>query len=443
MRLKIVIVGAIAGGATVASQIRRAVPTADIHLFGRERQIGYGTCGLPYVIGDVIDDKRKVGGPSPQKFAESRDIHVYTAHEVIAIHREKKVIEVKDLETGEILTQHYDKLILSPGTQARVPDYPGQASIPLFTLKSYADMENVLAFVKEHQPTSCAVIGSGFVGMEVAENLVHRGIQTTMISRGDRVMNMMDAEISERLHAELQQQGVQLRFQDEVERIEGSLLYLKSGGTIEADFVMASIGASIENTLAKEAGLSIGTTHGVKVNAYMQTEDPHIYVIGDAAECTDGVTGKPRNVRLAWHAHRQAYIVARHLAGDSIALHGLLGTTIIKVFSQTAAMTGLSKEQLDEQNIAYETATYEGKTNAGYYPDCGQLYMHVHYCPTTRSILGAHAIGTKGVDKRIDVLTTAMFGKLTIDDLAALELAYSPPYSSPKDPINMIGYKAT
>lgn len=440
--MKVVIIGAIAGGATIASQIRRAVPTSEIHLFGRERQIGYGTCGLPYVVGGMIDEKRKVGGPSPQKFADSRDIHVHTLHEVVAIHRETKTIDVKNIETGELFSETYDKLILSTGTKARVPNFPGQSSIPLFTLKNYADMETVLQFLDEQKPTSCAVIGGGFVGVEVAENLVHRGMKTTLISRGERVMNMMDPEISERLHNELEQNGVQLILQDEIERIDGSLLYLKGGDTVEADFIMASIGASIENSLAVEAGLPIGTTQGVIVNEFMQTEDPHIYVIGDAAECTDAITGKPKNVQLAWHAHRQSYVVARHLAGNPIALNGLFGTTIIKVFSQTAAMTGLSKEQLDKQDIAYETATYEGRTNAGYYPDCGHLYMHVHYDPTTRKILGAHAVGTKGVDKRIDVLATAMLGNLTIDDLAAIELAYSPPYSSPKDPVNMIGYKA-
>ena len=440
--MKIIVVGAVAGGSTVASQIRRAVPEAKITLIGRDQEIGYGTCGMPYVIGGIIDDKEKVRGPNPETFGEKRDINTLTRHEVIAVDRHAKTVEVRNLETGDIFTEPYDKLILSPGGYSRIPEFKGLGDLPLLALKNYADMEYIIDYIDREKPKSCAIIGGGFIGIELAENFIHKGIKTALIERNDRVMKVMDYEVTDVLNAEMKENGVDLYFNDAIERIEGKKLIMKNGVNIDVDFIAASVGIIPDTILAEEAGLSIGSTHGIIVNEYMQTDDPDIYAIGDVAECTDWFTGKPKRVQLAWHAHRQAYIVASHLGGNPVKINGFLGTTITKLFSLTAGMTGHSEKSLTDEGIAFETVTHSGRTNAGYYPDHGTILLRVHYDRDSRLILGAQAVGDKGVDKRIDVIATAIMGKMTVDDLSALELSYSPPYSSPKDPVNMIGYKA-
>ena len=440
--MKIIIVGAVAGGSTVASQIRRALPEAEITLIGRDREIGYGTCGMPYVIGGLIDDKAKVRGPNPETFGKQRDINILTGHEVTTIDRQTKTVTIRNLDTNETFTKPYDKLILSPGGYSRIPEFKGLGDMPLLTLKSYADMENILAYIEQEKPQSCAVIGGGFIGIELAENFMQKGIKTALIERNDRVMKVMDYEVTDILNEEMKKNGVDLYFSDAIERIEGNNLIMKNGVNIEVDFIAASVGITPDTSLAEGAGLSIGSTDGIIVNGYMQTDDPDIYAIGDVAECTDWFTGKPKRVQLAWHAHRQAYIVASHLGGNPIKINGFLGTTITKLFSLTAGMTGHSEKSLSDEGIAFDTVTHNGRTNAGYYPDHGTILLRVHYDRHSRLILGAQAVGDKGVDKRIDIIATAIMGKMTVDELSALELSYSPPYSSPKDPVNMIGYKA-
>ena len=440
--MKIVIIGAVAGGSTVASQIKRAIPNSAITLIGRDREIGYGTCGMPYVIGGIIDEKKKVSGPSPIHFSEKRDIRTLVRHEVVTIDRANKTVEVINLETEETFTEKYDKLILSPGGRSRIPEIKGIGDLPLLNLKNYADMEKIIEYIETESPKSCAIIGGGFIGIELAENFIHKGIKTALIERNDRVMKVMDYEITDILNEEMKNNGVDLYLNDSIERIEGKKLIMKNGVSIEADFIVASIGIIPNTSLAVEAGLTIGSTNGIVVNDYMQTSDPDIYAIGDVAECKDWFTGKPKRVQLAWHAHRQAFIVASHLGETPVKLNGFLGTSITKLFSLTAGMTGHSAKSLQEEGIDFQTVTHEGRTNAGYYPDHGTITLRVHYDRQTRLILGAQAVGDKGVDKRIDVIATAIMGKMTVDDLAALELSYSPPYSSPKDPVNMLGYKA-
>lgn len=440
--MKIIIVGAVAGGATVASQIRRTVPNAEITLIGMEEKIGYGTCGLPFVIGGMIDEPRKVAGPNPERFSDGKGIDVLTSHEVLSIDRTNQTIQVRNLKTGLEFTEQYDKLILSTGETSRLPNYEGIDTIPFFTLKNYNDMKKIMAHLDAKQPKSVTIIGSGFIGIELAENFIFRGLKTSVLIRGDYVMSAMDPEISTVLYDEMEMNGVQLYTQTEIQQIDGNKLILNNGQTLETDLLIASIGTIPNTSLASEAGLSIGETKGVAVNDYLQTDDPNIYAIGDIAECKDWVTGKPKRVQLAWHAHRQAFIVASHLANHPVKLNPFLGTTITKLFSLSAGMTGLSEKELQAEKLDYETAIYEGRTNAGYYPDSGKILLRVHYDRKTRQILGAQAVGNKGVDKRMDVIVTAIMGNLSIDDLAALELSYSPPYSSPKDPVNMIGYKA-
>lgn len=440
--MKIIVVGAVAGGSTVASQIRRSVPESEITLIGRDREIGYGACGMPYVIGGLIDDKTKVKGPDPESFSEQKDINTLTGHEVTAIDRDAKTVAVINLDTKETFTKPYDKLILSPGGYSRIPEIKGLGDLPLFTLKTYSDMDDILAYIEREKPQSCAIIGGGFIGIELAENFILKGMKTTLIERNDRVMKVMDYPVTDVLNEELKKNGVDLYFNDAIDRVEGNNLIMKNGFNIEVDFVAASVGIIPDTALAEDAGLSIGSTKGIIVNEYMQTNDPDIYAIGDVAECKDWFTGKPKRVQLAWHAHRQAYIVASHLGGNPVKINGFLGTSITKLFSLTAGMTGHSEQSLNDEGIEFDTVTHNGRTNAGYYPDHGTILLRVHYDRHSRLILGAQAVGDKGVDKRIDVIATAIMGKMTVDDLSALELSYSPAYSSPKDPVNMIGYKA-
>ncbi|QUW24072.1 CoA-disulfide reductase [Sporosarcina sp. Marseille-Q4063] len=440
--VKVVVIGAVAGGSTVASQIRRVLPNAEITLIGREKKIGYGTCGLPYVIGGLIEDETKVGGPSPHKFGEKRDISMLTRHEATSIDRESKTVEIQNLDTDEIFTRSYDKLILSTGGKSRVPEIKGLGKLPLITLKSYTDMEYILKFIEREKPKSCAIIGGGFIGIELAENFRRLGLKTAIIERNDRVMKAMDKDISDILYKEMVDNGVEFYFNDGIERVEDTKLIMKNGMNFEVDFIAASIGIIPNTSLAESIGLTIGETKGIVVNDYMQTNDPDIYAIGDVAETSDWHTGKPKRVQLAWHAHRQAYIVASHLSENPVKINGFLGSTITKLFSLTAGMTGHSEQSLTDEGIEFETVTYQGRTNAGYYPDHGTIDLRVHYDRNSRLLLGGQAVGDKGVDKRIDVIATAMMGNMTVDDLAALELSYSPPYSSPKDPVNMLGYKA-
>ncbi|WP_172369903.1 CoA-disulfide reductase [Sporosarcina jiandibaonis] len=440
--MKVVVIGAVAGGSTVSSQIRRVLPNAEITLIGLEGKIGYGTCGLPYVIGGLIEDETKVSGPSPDRFGEKRNITTLTRHEVTSINRKAKTVEVQNLETDEVFTLSYDKLIMSTGGKSRIPEIKGLGKLPLITLKSFTDMEKILKFIEREKPSSCAIMGGGFIGIELAENFRRLGLQTALIERNDRVMKAMDKELSDILYKEMADNGVEFYFNDEIERVEGKKLIMKNGMNFEVDFIAASIGIIPNTALAESIGLTIGETEGIVVNDYMQTNDPDIYAIGDVAETSDWHTGKPKRVQLAWHAHRQAYIVASHLSEKPVKINGFLGTTITKLFSLTAGMTGHSEQSLIDEGIEFETVTYQGRTNAGYYPDHGTIALRIHYDRNSRLLLGGQAVGNKGVDKRIDVIATAIMGNMTVDDLAALELSYSPPYSSPKDPVNMLGYKA-
>lgn len=440
--MKIIVVGAVAGGPTVASQIHRTIPEAEIIVIGRDAEVGYGTCGMPYVISGVIEEKRKVKGVNPEKFGAERDINMLTLHEVTAINREAKTVDIQNVKTNETFTQAYDKLILSTGGQSRIPDIKGLGNLPLLNLRTYADMEKILTYLDEEKPKSCAIIGGGFIGVELAESFIKRGIKTRLIERNERVMKVMDPEITAVIDEEMRKHGVEFYFNDAIERVEGKRLIMNNGIDFEVDFIAASVGVVKNVDIAEEIGLTVGPTKGLVVNDYMQTNDPDIYAIGDIAECKDWFTGKPKNVQLAWHAHRQSFIVASHLSGKPVKLNGLLGATITKIFTITAAMTGHSAKSLTDEGIDFDTVIHKGRTNAGYYPEHGMITLLVHYDKNTRLILGGQAVGDMGVDKRIDVITTAIMGKMTVDDLAALELSYSPPFSSPKDPVNMLGYKA-
>lgn len=439
---KIIIVGAVGGGATAAGQLRFYNKDAVIKIFDRDSVMSYAACGTPYVIGEVIEDEETLLMADPEQFKEKRNIEVHLMHEVTGIDCKQKNIQVKNLETGETFLESYDKLILSPGGTAIVPEIKGSETADIFSLRSYNDMLSIKQYIQSQNPQSCTISGGGFIGLEMAENIKELGIDVHLVHKSDYIMSILDEDISREIEKELLLNEVHLQTNVHITEIDKRSQTLSNGEILETDFIIMSIGLSPNVSLAKDAGLEIGKTGGIVTNDYMQTNDPMIYAIGDASENFDFVTGEPKRVPLAWPAHRQAYIAAKHINGEAISKKGLLGTSIVKIFGLTAAMTGLNENKLRALEIPSVSLVHNGNSNAEYYPDHGKLKLKIHYDPDSRKIFGAQCLGTKGVDKRIDVIATAMYAGLTIDDLQALELCYAPPYSSPKDPVNMVGYKA-
>ena len=439
---KIVIVGAVAGGATVASQIRYYDKEAQIVMYEQDETMSYGACGMPYFIGGEITDESSLIAATPEKFKKEKNIDVRLKHRVININRNQKTVEVLNLETQQTFEESYDVLILSPGGKPIIPKTPGLDSTTMFTLRNFSDMKKINHYIKTEQPKSCVIVGAGFIGLEMAENLANLGINVSIVEKSPQVMNIMDPDSSALVEKELLEHGVKLFKGNFITKADGQHLDLDLGEKLQADFILMSVGVSPSTELEEKAQLTIGETRGIVTNEYLQTNDPSIYAIGDAAENIDFITGDAKRVPLAWPAHRQAYIVARHITGDNIPFKGLLGTSICKVFTQSVAITGLNEATLIERHMKYESVVQTAHSNAGYYPDHAKIFMKIHYDSLTRKVLGAQVVGGKGVDKRIDVLVTAIYAGLTMDDLQALELAYAPPYSSPKDPVNMAGYRA-
>ncbi len=439
---KVIIVGAVGGGATAAGQLRFYDKEMSITVYDRDSTMSYAACGTPYVIGEVIEDETSILMADPEQFQQKRNIDVKLEHEVVEILRPEKKIHVRNLKTGDEFHDSYDALILSPGGSAIMPDIEGSQKSHVFTLRSYGDMQAIHSYIQSEKPSHCVVSGAGFIGLEMAENLKHLGLEVDIVHKSSAILSILDEELSQLLHAELEKNGVQVHTETVIEKIDDRNVHLSNGKSLETDFVIMSIGLKPNTELAETAGLSIGETGGIRTNDFMQTDDESIYAIGDASENFDFITGDPKRVPLAWPAHRQAFLVAQHITGNPIAKKGLLGTSALKVFSLDAAMTGLTETAIKEKGLTARTVSHTGNSNAGYYPDHEKLTLKVHYNPETRQILGAQCVGGKGVDKRIDVIATAIYGGLTVDDLQALELCYAPPFSSPKDPVNMIGYKA-
>lgn len=439
---KVIIIGAVGGGATVAGQLRFYERELDITVYDRDSTMSYAACGTPYVIGDVIQDERSILMADPEQFRTKRNIDVKLEHEVVEIRRIAKEVRVRDMNSGTEFTDSYDALILSPGGSAIMPEITGIDKKHVFTLRSYGDMQAIQHYIDNNKPERCVISGAGFIGLEMAENLKHLGLEVDIVHKSDAILSILDKDLSGLLHEELENNGVRVHTETVIEEITDHEIRLSSGQAMKADLIIMSIGLKPNTELAESAGLSTGKTGGICTNDFMQTDDEAIYAIGDASENSDFITGEPKRVPLAVPAHRQAFIAARHITGHPIAKKGLLGTSILKVFQLDAAMTGLTETAIEEQGLRAKTVIHRGNSNAGYYPDHEKLTLKVHYDPDTRKILGAQCVGGKGVDKRIDVIATAIFGGLTVDDLQALELCYAPPFSSPKDPVNMIGYKA-
>ena len=439
---KIVIVGAVAGGATVASQTRYYDKESQIVIFEQDEVMSYSACGMPYFIGGEISDESSLIAATPEKFKKEKNIDVHLKHRVTSINRQLKMVEVLNLETQQSFEESYDVLILSPGGTPFIPKTPGLESTKMFTLRNFNDMEKINHYIKTEQPKSCVIVGAGFIGLEMAENLVNIGLTVSIVEKSQQVMNIMDADSSALVEDELLEHGVSLYKGNFITKVNGTHIELDLGEKLQGDFILMSVGVTPSTELAEKAQLAIGETRGIVTNEYLLTNDPSIYAIGDAAENIDFITGDAKRVPLAWPAHRQAFIVAKHITGENIPFKGLLGTSICKVFTQSVALTGLNEKTLSDRQMNFESISQTSYSNAGYFPDHAKIFMKIHYDSVTRKVLGAQVVGGKGVDKRIDVLATAIYAGLTMDDLQALELAYAPPYSSPKDPVNMAGYKA-
>lgn len=446
MSKKIVIVGGVAGGATAAARLRRLDEASHIVLVEKGEYISFANCGLPYYIGETIQNREALLVQTVEGMSKRFNLDIRNLSEAVNINREQKYVQIKNLRTGELYEETYDTLILSPGAMPIRPAIPGiEETAHLFTLRNIPDTDRIKAYVDEQKPKKAAVIGGGFIGIEMAENLHQRGIDVTLIEMANQVMAPLDYEMAAILHRHLQDKGVQLLLGDGVHSFtnHGKKIMLASGREIETDMVVLSIGVKPESTLAKEAGLALGERGGIRVNEFLQTSDPSIYAIGDAIEVTDYIHQQPTMIPLAWPANRQGRMVANNIYGKKEAYAGTLGTSIVKVFDYTVATAGSNEKVLQRYNIPYQTIHIHPGSHAGYYPGACPIALKLLFAPDTGRILGIQGVGIDGVDKRIDVVATAIKGGLTVYDLPDLELAYAPPYSSAKDPVNMLGYVAS
>ena len=426
------IIGGVAGGATVAARLRRMDEKANIILLERGKYVSYANCGLPYYIGDTINNREKLFVQTAKGFTDRFRIDIRTEQEVTAIRPDKKEVEIKNLSTGETYTETYDKLVLSPGAEPLRPGIEG------IGIKNYVNTEN---------PKRAIVVGGGFIGLEMAENLYDLGIQVDVVEMANQVMAPLDFSMAAIVHRQLTDKGVGLHLEDGVSRFEekdgGVTVHLRSGKQIATDMVLLSIGVRPETKLAKDAGLAIGERGGIAVNDYMQTSDADIYALGDAVEVRHLVTGQPALIPLAGPANKQGRIVADNIVfGNKKKYPGSIGTSIAKVFDLTVAAAGANAKLLQQNNIPYISSYTHGASHAGYYPGAVPLSIKILFAPENGKLLGAQIVGFNGVDKRIEMLAQVIQRGGTVHDLAELEHAYAPPYSSAKDPVNMAGFVA-
>jgi len=447
MSKKVIIVGGVAGGASAAARLRRLDEKAHIILIERGPYISYANCGLPYFIGDVIPQKESLFVITSSVFSKRFRVDVRTNQEVIKINRTQKEVEILDRAKNITYKEKYDVLVLSPGAEPIRPPIEGIDLEGVFTLRTVNDAENIKEFINTRKVQNTAIIGAGAIGIEVAENLNLKGITVTLIDMLNQVLPFLDPEMSYYVIEHLKEKGIKVLLGKKLLKIikvdKGLKLILDSGEEIICDMVLLSIGVKPEVKLAKEAGLEIGPHGGIKVNEYLQTSDPYIYAVGDAIEVKEFITGEETTIPLAGPANRQGRIVADNICGRKVPYRGTLSTVILKVFDLTVAASGANEKTLKMKNITYEKIYLHPFNHATYYPGATQMHIKVLFDLNNGNILGAQIIGKNGVDKRIDVLATSIRGEMTVYDLQYLDLAYSPPYGSGKDPINMIGFIAT
>ncbi len=440
--MKTLIIGGVAGGASTAARLRRLNDSAEIIIFERSSNISFANCGIPYYCGDIIKEKSALELLTPQKIKEILNIDARVNSEVIKINRNKKILTIKETTTGKEYEEKYDKLVLSMGAKPIKPPIPGMNSNKIYTVRNLDDAEKIKNIIQNSGNRTAAVIGAGYIGLEMAENLKHTGIDVTVIEKSPQILNNVDPEIACQLQGHLEEKGVNLLLNEAVssfKETEKLVISLESGKQIQTDFAVLSIGVTPESDLAKDAGLEIGQYGGIKVNEYLQTSDKDIYAVGDVIEVKDFVCGKEAQIPLAGPANRQGRTAAENIAGIPTKYNTTLGTSILKLFDLTVGMTGGNEKLIKKQNIPYLRAYAQAFSNAEYYPEFTPITIKLIFSPEDGKILGAQVIGKKGVDKRTDVIATAItFGK-TVKDLVNLELSYAPPFSSAKDPVNIAG----
>ncbi len=444
--MKLVIVGGVAGGASAAARARRLSEKTDIILFERGPDVSFANCGLPYHIGGEIQRRDKLLIVTPERLRTRFNLDVRTRSSVEAVDRQAKKIRVRELDSGREYEESYDTLILSTGAAPLRPPIPGIDSPGIFTLRNLQDMDRIKEIV-DQGIKQAVVVGAGFIGLELVENLVHRGVITTVVELQDQVLPPLDKEMTTPLAARLAEEGVRLILGQSADAFEktadGISVKLKSGETLTAQLVILGIGVRPENKLAVDAGLEVGPRGGMRVDEQMRTSDPNIYAVGDAVEIRDFITGEPTQIPLAGPANRQGRIAADNIFGRSVRYRGTQGTAIVGVFDKSAAATGLSEKGLKRAGLPYRKIYIHPGNHAGYYPGAEQMSLKLLFDPENARILGAQIVGGKGVDKRIDVLAVAIQAGMTVFDLEEMELAYAPQFGSAKDPINMAGFVAS
>ena len=442
--MKVVIVGGVAGGATAAARIRRLDEQAEIVVFERSGFISYANCGLPYYIGGVIEDPEELTLQTPESFFSRFRVSMRVRHEVTAIHPDKKAVSVTDLETGEVFEESYDKLILSPGAKPTQPRLPGVGLNKLFTLRTVEDTFRIKAYISENHPKSAVLAGGGFISLELAENLRELGMEVTIVQRPKQLMNPFDPDMAAFIHSEMRRHGVKLALGHTVEGFEekngGVDVLLKDEVPLHADMVVLAIGVSPDTQLAQDAGLELGVKGSIVVNDRMETSVPDIYAVGDAVQVKHFVTGQDVLLSLAGPANKQGRIAADNICGGDSRYTGSQGSSVIKVFDMTAASTGVNETNARKAGLDVDTVILSPMSHAGYYPGGKVMTMKVVFEKETYRLLGTQIVGYEGVDKRIDVLATAIRTGLKATELKDLDLAYAPPYSSAKDPVNMAGF---
>lgn len=444
--MKHVIIGGVAGGATAAARIRRVAENDEIVLVEKGEHISYANCGLPYYIGGVIEDHDKLLVQTPASFGRRFNVDVRVNTEAVALHPERKTVTLKGPD-GSVTEESYDRLLLSPGAVSFRPSLPGIDLPGIFTLRNVADTDAIADFMACREVRRAVVIGAGFIGLEMVENLSHRGVDVTLVEMADQVMAPLDFSMAAIVRHHLAQQGVDLRLNTAVtafeKRNDGLVLTLGDGGKLEADMVILSIGVRPLTKLAVDAGIATGERGGIKVDEYLRTSAPDVYAVGDAIEYPHPVDGRPWMNYLAGPANRQARIVADNMAlGDQVRYEGSIGTSVAKVFGLTVAATGLAAKRLRQEGVPYLTATVHPNSHAGYYPGAAPMSIKVVFSPADGRLLGAQIVGRDGVDKRIDELALVIKHGGTVSDLTRVEHAYAPPYSSAKDPVAVAGYVA-
>lgn len=442
--MKVVIIGGVAGGASAAARLRRLDERAEIIVFERSGFVSYANCGLPYYIGGTIAEKRELTLQTPESFWNRFRIRVKTKHEVLAIDPVAKTVTAKDLSTGKTFTESYDKLVLSPGAMPTRPPLPGIDSEKIFSLRTVEDTLRIHDYVRREKPQSAVLVGGGYIGIEVAENLRELGLDVTIVQRPKQLMNTLDYDMATFVHAKLREKGIRLELGRSVsgfEERDGQILTLIDGqDPLPADLVLLAIGVTPDSGLAKQAGLALGIKGSIVVNDRMETSAPDIYAVGDAVQVKHAVTGQDALIALAGPANKQGRIAADNICGLDSRYRGSQGSSIIKVFDLTVASTGLTEKAAASAGIDADCVVLSPGSHASYYPGARPMTMKVVFEKGTFRLLGAQIAGGEGVDKRIDVLAVALHAGMRADELKDLDLAYAPPYSSAKDPVNMAGF---